>query len=373
MGTLTFSSASRDHLRRSSRGVFARGITRQFSVIALGAATVLAAVAAPRAAEAQTPVPELDQPFTWVEEFDSPDALDGWNIFRRTDYNNPDALYTDRALSIEDGKLIITTQRHCVDEDIDLSDPATHHLLTEENAQVEPCAPGQFQKFTSGRVQSPDVARGEFDVSVTASFDTGDVNGVRSAIWMQNDHPACSSGPQDSLYGELDLIEHFSYEARAPWSPSNTHLGCAPLGQNGTNNAPRELRLAESLSGQRHTWRARTSTAGVGYFLDDQPIDRRSWNNNDRLGHARVADFNLSQGRYEQIIDRPWKVILNQKVENAGWTHPRRADEDFPVRTMTVERIVVTGEPLGELTPVTGSEAIPAFSSIAPWFGPFGS
>lgn len=316
---------------------------------------------------------ELDQPFTWIEEFDSPDALDGWNIFRRTDYNNPDALYTDRALSIEDGKLIITTQRHCVDEDIDLSDPATHRLLTDENAQVEPCGPEQFQKFTSGRVQSPDVARGEFDVSVTASFDTGDVNGVRSAIWMQNDHPACSSGPQDSLYGELDLIEHFSYGDRAPWSPSNTHLGCAPLGQNGTNNAPRELRLAESLSGQRHTWRARTSAAGVGYFLDDQPIDRRSWNNGDRLGHATVSDFNLSQGRYEQILDRPWKVILNQKVENAEWTQPRRADEDFPVRTMVVDRIVVTGKPFGELTPVTGSEAIPAFSSLAPWFGQFGS
>lgn len=364
-------------IRRRNRG---RGsgatpgaLPRTLLIAVLGAATALTAAVVSPVAAAQTPVPDLEEPYTWIEEFDSPDALDGWNIFRRTDYTNPDALYTDRALSIEDGSLVITTRRHCVDEDIDLSDPSTHHLLTDENAQVEPCGPGQFQKFTSGRVQSPDVARGMFDVSVTASFDTGDVNGVRSAIWMQNDHPACSSGPQDSLYGELDLIEHFSYEARAPWSPSNTHLGCAPLGQNGTNNAPRELRLDESLNGQRHTWRVRTSPSAVGYFLDDQPIDRRSWNNDERLGHATVADFNLSQGRYEQILDRPWKVILNQKVENADWTRPRRPDEDFPVRTMTIDRIVVTGQPSGELTPVTGSEAIPAVSSLAPWFRSLGS
>lgn len=348
-------------------------VGRRLSIAALGAATLVTAGAAPPVAGAQAAVPNLDQPYTWIEEFDSPDALDGWNIFRRTDYTNPDALYTDRALSIEDGQLTITTQRHCVDEDIDLSDPATHRLLTDDNAQVAPCGPGQFQKFTSGRVQSPEVARGEFEVSVAATFGTGDVNGVRSAIWMQNDHSACSSGPQDSLYGELDLIEHFSYDDRAPWSPSNTHLGCAPLGQNGTNNAPRELRLDESLTEQRHTWRARTSPTGVGYFIDDQPIDRRSWNNDDRLGHATVSDFNLSQGRYEQILDRPWKVILNQKVESAGWTHPRGAGEDFPVRTMVVDRIVVTGQPFGEITPVTGSEALPALSSLARVVGPFAS
>lgn len=317
-------------------------------------ATVTTAVGvAQLPAAAQTAgAPDLAAPYAWVEEFDSPDVLDDWNVFNQPDYGYADALYTSDAIEITDGQLIITTRRHCVDEDIDLSDWANHALLTEENVSVEPCGEDQFQKFTSGRLQGPDIARGEFKLSVTATFDTGGVNGVRSAIWMQNEHAACSAGDPASLYGELDLIEHFSHDSRAPWSPSNTHLGCNPWGQNGTNNAPRELRLGESVAGVQHTWTTATSRSQVAYFIDDRPIDRQSWNNGKALGHATVSDFGLSQGTYDRILDQNWKLILNQKVENAAWTHPRGADEDFPVRAMTVDRIEVSGRPFDEIAPL---------------------
>lgn len=318
------------------------------AAVSAAAAVVLGLTPAPASADE---APDLTSPYTWVEEFDSPDALAGWNIFNQPDYNNPDALYTADALDVVDGQLVITTRRHCVDEDIDLSVRENHHLLTDENASVTPCPPGQFQKFTSGRLQSPDIARGEFDVSVTATIHTGDVNGVRSAIWLQNDQQACSSGDPDTLYGELDLVEHFSHDARAPWSPSNTHLGCAPWKQNGTNNAPRELWVGDSLVDNEHTWSASTSREGVAYFFDDDPIDRQSWRNDVTLGHATVDDFDLDQGMYDRILDRPWKLILNQKVENAAWTHPRSADEDFPVRTMVVDRIEVAGRPFDDVAP----------------------
>ncbi|NMB22771.1 MAG: endoglucanase, partial [Corynebacterium sp.] len=83
--------------------------------IALAAGTV--AMSQPATAQG-TPVPDLASPYTWVEDFDSPEALQGWNIFRQPDYGSDTVLYTQDALSIEDGKLTITTRRHCLDEDV---------------------------------------------------------------------------------------------------------------------------------------------------------------------------------------------------------------------------------------------------------------
>lgn len=321
------------------------------SVMAVAAAVAtafgVASVPAVQAAE----LPALDAPYTWVEEFDSEDALNSWNIFRQPDYNNKDALYTRDALEVADGKLTITTQRHCVDEDIDLSVRANHDLLNESTVSVEPCGPEQFEKFTSGRLASPQIARGKFTASVTATIDTGDVEGVRSAIWMQNLDKACSNPENQGLYGELDLVEYFSYDdgipggGRSRWSPSNTHLGCNTDSSKGTNDAPRELKLDEPLSGNTYTWTVTTTEQGVEYYLDDEPIDRKSWAPNDSIGHATVEDFNLSNRQYREIMDQPWTLTLNQKVENADWARPRASDLDFPVRTMEVERIEVEGEP----------------------------
>lgn len=336
--------------------------TRKATIAVLSAVTVAAgtvpATGTAFAQESGNPPPALDQPYAWGENFESPDALDGWNIFRRTDYTNPDALYTDRALSIEDGQLTIITQRHCVDEDIDLNDPTNHHLLTGENAQVAPCAPDQFQKFTSGRLVTPEIARGAFDLEVRASFHTGGTEGVRSAIWMQNGESACSTA-EPGHYGELDLVEHFSHDARDPWSPSNTHLGCNPQGQNATNDAPRELRLDEGFAATPHTWRVSTSETGVAYFIDGEPIDRHSWRQNDRLGHATVADFGLSRDEYSCIVDRPWSLTLNQKIEEADWAHPTDPADPFPVRTMVVESIQVSGAPFDRDQTVDPCENVP--------------
>src|SRR5699024_6007747 len=174
---------------------------------------------------------------------------------------------------------------------------------------------------------------GDFTLSVTATLNTGGVEGVRSAIWMQNGEAACSNANNHGLYGELDLIEHFSYDLRAPWSPSNTHLGCDPDSVNGTNRAPRELRMDESLDGVEHTWSVNTTKNGVEYFIDDQPINRQSWRQDVTLGHAAVEDFGLDVDTYDTIMDRGWTLTLNQKVESAAWAKPRSSQEDFPVRS----------------------------------------
>lgn len=292
------------------------------------------------------PLPDLTQPYTWVEDFDSPDALQGWNIFRQPDYGSDKVLYTEDALSIADGKLTITTRRHCLDEDIDISNPANRGLLNDDNAQVEPCADEQVEKFTSARIATPKIARGEFELSVTATLNTGGVEGVRSAIWMQNGESACSNPANNGRYGELDLVEHFSYADRAPWSPSNTHLGCDPESVNGTNRAPRELKLDNPLDGEQHTWSVQTTKDSVEYYIDEQPIDRQSWRNDVTLGHAGVEDFGLDVATYDEIIDREWTLTLNQKVESADWARPRAEELDFPVRSMVIDRIAVHGQPI---------------------------
>lgn len=307
-------------------------------------ATIALGVSVPAGAQAQAV--NFSEPYTWVEEFESPDALDGWNIFRQPDYGNKDSLYTADALSIEDGKLTITTQRHCVDEDIDLTKRANHSLLNDETASVSPCGPDQFEKFTSGRLASPAIARGEFTVDVTATIQSGDVEGVRSAIWMQNTERACSTPNNNGLYGELDLVEHFSYDARAPWSPSNTHLGCNPA--TGTNKAPRELKLDESLSGAPHTWSVSVDQNSVAYSLDGNPVNRKSWEPENVIGHATREDFGLSPAEYRDIIDQPWTLTLNQKVEYADWARPRASNLDFPIRKLIVDRIEVKGAPYAE-------------------------
>ncbi|AGN20135.1 endoglucanase [Corynebacterium glutamicum Z188] len=320
-----------------------------FSTAALG----LSIAVSPAVAQVANPAPDLSAPYTWVEEFDSEDALKGWNIFRQPDYGSDKVLYTEDALSIEDGKLTITTQRHCVDEDFAISDPANRGKLNDSTAQVEPCAPGQFEKFTSARIVTPKIARGEFDLSVTATLNTGGVEGVRSAIWMQNGEQACSSATNNGLYGELDLVEHFSYDLRSPWSPSNTHLGCDPESVNGTNRAPRELKLDESLDGVEHTWTVSTTRDGVEYFIDDEAINRQSWRNDVTLGHAEIDDFGISAQTFDEIVDREWTLTLNQKVESADWAKPRSSEEDFPVRSMVIDRIEVTGSPaVSEDTPM---------------------
>lgn len=311
--------------------------------------TVLSTAVAVMTVSANSPAlaqAELSQPYTWVEEFDSPDALQGWNIFRQPDYGSEKVLYTEDALSIADGQLSITTRRHCLDDDVDISDPANRGLLNDSNSQVEPCADGQVEKFTSARIVTPKIARGEFEISVTATLNTGGVEGVRSAIWMQNGESACSNPTNNGLYGELDLVEHFSYDVRAPWSPANTHLGCDPESVNGTNRAPRELKLEESLDGNKHTWSVTTTKDSVEYFIDGEPINRQSWRNEEVLGHASVEDFGLDTATYDEIMDREWALTLNQKVESAEWAKPRSSDQDFPVRSMVIDRIEVQGKPI---------------------------
>lgn len=317
-----------------------------FAVALSTAAAVMTGVSVlPAHAQPLAP-PDLSAPYTWVEEFESDDVLQGWNIFRQPDYGSDKVLYTEDALNIEDGQLTITTRRHCLDEDIDISEQANRGLLNDSNAQVEPCAEGQFEKFTSARIVTPKIARGEFELSVTATLNTGGVEGVRSAIWMQNGQLACSNPESNGLYGELDLVEHFSYDLRAPWSPSNTHLGCDPGSTNGTNRAPREVLLDESLDGVPHTWTVNTTKNGVEYYIDDEPIDRQSWRNDITLGHASVEDFGIDVETYDEMLDREWTLTLNQKVESADWARPRSADLDFPVRSMVIDRIEVTGQPI---------------------------
>lgn len=334
--------------------------TRRTTLGVLGATAVLVGTLIPGVAAAQQPPPELGQPYEWVEEFDSEEALETWNIFQQPDYNYEDALYTEEALEVRDGKLIITTQRHCVDEDIDLSDAANHGELDEDTAQVEPCAPDEFQKFTSGRLNSPEIARGNFELSVTATMNTADQEGVRSAIWMQNGENACSRD-DSGVYGELDLVEYFPHEARRPWSPSNTHLTCDEDGWNGTYDAPRELHLGESLNGVEHTWSVDTSGEQVAYFIDGDPINRETWNHENVLGHASREDFGLTAAGWQCVMDRPWTLTLNQKVENADWTHPTPADEPFPVRSMEIERVEVSGVPAdGPADPCAAPQRITA-------------
>ncbi|MCX7541018.1 glycoside hydrolase family 16 protein [Corynebacterium antarcticum] len=315
---------------------------RLTSTAVLATSAVVLGALAPVATASEPPV--LSKPYEWTEDFDSADALDGWLIFNQPDYLNKNVTVTPDAVEVRDGMLVITTARHCIEKD---GDP-----LTDANIVETPCPENMITRYTTGRLHSDWVASGFFTVNVRAKFHTGGVKGVRSAIWMQNDQPACHAGATDSSYGELDIIEHYSWPWRSKHSPATVHFGC---NESGTIRDGRVFSEGKDIAENWHTWTLQTTTDDLRFSIDGKPILHESGPPFDEKEHITPADLDISDEKYREILSRPYRLILNQYVEVKDWAHPASDSDPFPVRQMFVDSITLKGQPFTaeELNPPT--------------------
>lgn len=266
----------------------------------------------------------------YVETFDSPEALSNWKILTGTTYENSNAQWSTNNQRVENGNLVIETKRHC------LKDPT--EALTKANTSTAPCPPGTTQKFSTARLESPFMPSAKkFQVSVTARIDDGSTNGVRSNIWMQNGHPACTQPTSDGLYGELDILELYSGSHRRGWTTSNTHFGCT----NGlSNNAARQLFLGEKDINDFHTYTVVADNDSISYYVDSHMVSNINFNPATIASAASPKTMeNISEEEYKKILHNPWKIILNQSVESQGWADPASNEQNFPTRTLVIDKI----------------------------------
>ncbi|MEZ2190557.1 hypothetical protein [Corynebacterium sp. CCM 9204] len=310
--------------RTARRSVTAAAVITAFSLGSL----------APVHAGATTPT-VYDGPYQWVEEFDSPESLNRWTIFDQPDYKNEKLVLTPDAVQVRDGMLEITTARHCISEQ--------GEALTEDNIVEDPCPEGKITRYTSARLQTDWIATGVFTMETRAKIVTGGEDGLRSAIWMQNNHRTCSRGDSDSLYGELDLVEHYSWPWRSKQSVSTVHFSCD---ENGTKRAGRIFTEGKDLADEWQTWKVETSPDALKFFVNGKPALYDDTPPYDERDHITFDDLRTTDKQFTKILDQSWRIILNQYVENQSWAHPASDADPFPVRKMYVDRITLEGRPL---------------------------
>ena len=282
-------------------------------------------------------VPLVNQaPEAWGHTFDGVDSLEdlpGWAVPDRQDYRNKQVFLTRDAVTFEDGKLIITTARHCVDNDGD--------ELTDDNISEDPCPEGKKTFYTTARVYTPWFEGGEFSTEVTGEIQTPDVRGARSAIWLQNDNEYCSGSGFNRYYGEIDMVEHYTHGGNLPMSPSTVHLGCNQETRRTVGHSQRRIWVYPALTDAEHTWRADIGKRTIAFSLDGAPINQ-NWEHETLpdISHDEWED--MDQELWDRIMNRPWRLILNQYVESAAWAQPAGDEDPFPVRRLIIDSVEVT-------------------------------
>nr|WP_234039016.1 family 16 glycosylhydrolase [Corynebacterium pygosceleis] len=319
-------------------------------------ATLFAATIAASPAGAEEPpaieVPLVNQaPEAWGHTFDGIDSIEdlpGWAVPDRRDYRNKQVFLTGDAVTFEDGKLIITTARHCVDNEGD--------ALTDENISEDPCPEGKKTFYTTARVYTPWFEGGEFSTEVTGEIRTPDVRGARSAIWLQNDNEYCTGSGFNRYYGEIDMVEHYTHGGNLPMSPSTVHLGCNQETRKTVGHSQRRTWVYPALTDAEHTWRADIGKRTIAFSLDGAPINQ-NWRHETLpdISHDEWED--MDQELWDRIMHRPWRLILNQYVESAAWAQPAGDEDPFPVRRLIIDSVQVT---YPQNTDDTEQPAVPA-------------
>ncbi|MDO4911043.1 MAG: family 16 glycosylhydrolase [Corynebacterium sp.] len=250
-----------------------------------------------------------------------------WQIFNgRESYRNPIAWWLQDNITVENGVMSHHIKRYCVDAGTTIT-PGTYAGLT---AQSEPCPAGKDSIYSVSRMHLPEIPAGNFKVSIRARA-TGDIaiNGVRRNLWMQND--VASNHPE---YVELDLVE--AYSSRPKYQYSATHLA---------KNAYKDQRmpLAEENWNKWHTWTVELFDGHLAYYLDGQLIgDRVRGFDNSIAADASLAPI------YDQMLARPFKLIVDTMVENPAkdaWLAPPEEDKPFGEQSFEIDYIHTYVEP----------------------------
>lgn len=169
--------------------------------------------------------------------------------------------YRQFAVKERGGKLVLTTRRHCLNPDEE---------MTLANAQTEPCAPGETESYSAGRVEGLHDIQGDFKVTVKARMPLGRV-GTREAIWMNNlqemgqpNGGYCIEGSIEPN-NEKDLVENYGdRRVRA-----SHHMYCR---DGEMSEVPRTARLSKKERSKFNEYTVVHIGNKTEFFVNDRPV-----------------------------------------------------------------------------------------------------
>jgi len=294
----------------------------------------------------------------WSEEFKGTSVPDSWDVFKQNkdNYGNNHLAYNPSNVKVVNNDYLeIKTQRHCV---ANLDEP-----LNDSNASETPCPSGKMTRYLSGRITNKTkVVDGTkpFRAEIRAKFNWNGKNGTRPSLWMVNGVSLknCNDNPNaNDPYGELDIIEWYSYTPAYTWS--STHATCYHHGVSGNwKNGWRTRRIIHSdehragskpgtLAYEWHTWAVEYDGETVKYFVDDKPItayhyhasptDSKEIERTPAVPLTKLADASL----IKRTFDEGWRFILNDYVEADADQKPISPSDSFPKQTMLIDYVRV--------------------------------
>ena len=314
----------------------------------------------------------------WSDEFRGATVSNEWDVLDQNRDNMGSshlAWKPSNVRIINNDYLEIKTQRHCVDS---VDDP-----MNDSNASEAPCPSGKMTRYQSGKVKNgPKVVDGTqpFRAEIRAKFNWNGKNGTRPSLWMVNGQNLqnCNTNPDaNDPYGELDIIEWYSYMPAYTWS--STHATCYHHGVTATwgngwktrtvlhSDEHRVGSKPGSLAYEWHIWTVEYDGETVKYFLDDKPIMAYKYHASptDDPTIERTPTVNLTKLADAELIKKTfsegWRFILNDYVEKNEDQKPIAASETFPKQTMLVDYVRLfqrgTGtQPVDTPEPSTGVE-----------------
>jgi hypothetical protein len=271
-------------------------------------------------------------PSKWKAVADTP--LSGWTTANRimvSQAKKSQAHYLARNVDQRNGKLVITTERHCVKKTAKHTD---FDLYTNATASVAPCGPNQKAVYSSGRLDMLDPAKqltGSFKLEFKASMPDQPAVGTRQALWMHNTAQYCDSVDAITNLGEFDAVEW--YGDRPGRTTATTHMSCKGGGDWKTLRRQHAGPMSNAAN-TSHVWTVEKTGNRVKYFIDGRQLDGK-----DVCGAGK---FTLTDpATCGQVMGLPYYLIMNGEVfkdGNNGTGHRSPLDgQRFPKQQLQVD------------------------------------
>ena len=308
----------------------------------MATATIFSGAATAHAAPHTAPGNEV-----YHETFDN--LSDEWFVYNNTGSYHE---YISNAVKAENGNLVITSQRHCLDEGEERSD---------KNASVKPCGLGKKTDYSSGRVEN----RGKIDgtksyrMDIRAKIDGNGLTNNQPALWIRNDNAHYCQKESTGPLGEFDLLENWG-------EPNRTHsgvfLGCYRGAEESSGKEKGLFRVTQAefnqpdmpVLGDWHVWSIIYDKQGktIEYLFDGKPVPKdvfwdtkfpksKAINLKGTGSKIDLTDKNykLTEEQLNEILDQPYTIILNDHIRT-GKNAPDDK-KDYPKQTLYVDDIKI--------------------------------
>ena len=297
-------------------------------------------------AEHITPKHTAEGNITYNEEFDTLDT-EKWSVIRHNIENPNPGIESKNNVSVENGNLVIKTNRHCVTGD---------EVPNKDNISEEPCGTGETTRYTTGRIENTTSLDGNtsYRVDIRAKVESNGTTGTQPALWLQRNNTSyCQKKDWDSL-GEIDIFESFKGNERR--THSGAILSCDGEGPEGkdrktfTKGTQAEL-YEDGVLNEWHTWSAiyDKQNETFEFLLDEKPvpISKFWYTRNKKVDSSSTGskidinkDYGLTEEQKREILDHTYRIILNDTVK-INDTNLLKNNEKFPEQRFLVDSVVV--------------------------------